>query len=203
MNPATSDRRDREAAFRLDLLLDAAESVFLEKGFAAAPVEEIARRAGVALATLYKSFPSKEEAFVRVINRRVDRFHAWIRERSATGTPIERLEAVVRGTLEYFDQHEEAFRLYLVPHGVPWNIRSGLGDEIFRKYLGDYVTYIEELCRAAGTPAKRSTARLRALAVSGTLNNVLVDAFSRSGRPDLRAQGNNVWATIKPVVCGK
>src|SRR5690606_23807050 len=113
-----------------------------EKGFAGSPVEEIARRAGVALATLYKSFPSKEEAYRRVLERRIDQFHAFIRETSAEGSPVDRLRAVVHGTLQWFAQHEAAFRLYFAPHGVPWNIRAGLGEETFRKYL-ELVDYVE------------------------------------------------------------
>jgi AcrR family transcriptional regulator len=200
---ATNERREREAAFRADLLLDAAEAVFLEKGFAGAPVEEIARRAGVALATLYKSFPSKEDAFVRVVTRQVDHFHAWVRERSTRGTPLERLEAVVSLTLEYFEEHQASFRLYFVPQGLPWNIRSGLGDETFGKYLG-YQDYVEELCRAICPSAKKPTAHLRAVAIVGTLNNVIVDGFFGStGRPQLTKRAAEVWSILRPVALGK
>jgi AcrR family transcriptional regulator len=202
-NRATHERREREAAFRESLLLDAAEAVFLQKGFAGAPVEEIARRAGVALATLYKSFPSKEEAFARVVSRQVAAFHAWIRERTSAGTPAQRLEAVVFRTLEYFEEHEKSFRLYFVPQGLPWNIRSELGEETFRKYLG-YQDYVEELCRTTCSAAKKPTAHLRAIAIVGTLNNVIVDGFSTSaGRPPLRKRAPEVWAILKPVALGK
>lgn len=202
MRSAATERRDREAAFRLDLLLDAAESAFLEKGFAGAAVEEIARRAGVALATLYKSFPSKEDAYRRVLLRRIDQYHAWIRERSAEGTPVERLEAVVRGTLAYFEKHEAAFRLYMAPQGVPWNIRSGLGAETFEKYL-EFVGYVETLCRAASGPGKKPSPRLRALAITGTLNSVIVDAYATSREhPALEELAGHVWSILKPVACG-
>ena len=174
----------------------------MEKGFAGAPVEEIARRAGVALATLYKSFPSKEDAYRRVLLRRIEQFHAWIRERSAEGTPVERLEALVRGTLSFFETHEAAFRLYFAPHGVPWNIRSGLGTETFEKYL-EFVGYVEELCRAASGAGRKPSPRLRALAITGTLNSVIVDAYATSReRPALEELANHVWTLLKPVACG-
>lgn len=201
MNRASSQRRDREAAFRLDLLLDAAEEVFLQKGFAGAPVEEIARRAGVALATLYKSFPSKEDAYVRVINRRVDHFHAWLEKESAEGVPLERLEAVVRGTLAYFHEHDDLFRLYFAPHGVPWNLRSGLGEEVFGKYW-NYVSYVEEICRLV-CPSKKATARLRALAIAGTLNNVIVDSVANDSAPALPERAPAVWGLIKSIALAK
>jgi AcrR family transcriptional regulator len=44
-------------------ILDAALKVFAEKGFAAARMEDIARRAGVTKGTIYLYFPSKEDVF--------------------------------------------------------------------------------------------------------------------------------------------
>lgn len=44
-------------------ILDAALTVFAEKGFAAARMEDIAARAGVTKGTIYLYFPSKEEVF--------------------------------------------------------------------------------------------------------------------------------------------
>jgi AcrR family transcriptional regulator len=44
-------------------ILEAALSVFAEKGFAAARMEDIAARAGVTKGTIYLYFPSKEEVF--------------------------------------------------------------------------------------------------------------------------------------------
>jgi AcrR family transcriptional regulator len=44
-------------------ILEAALTVFAEKGFAAARMEDIAARAGVTKGTIYLYFPSKEEVF--------------------------------------------------------------------------------------------------------------------------------------------
>lgn len=64
------DRRARKAriiAERKQQILDAALSVFSEKGFALATTAEIARTAGIAEGTIYNYFPSKRELFVAVI----------------------------------------------------------------------------------------------------------------------------------------
>lgn len=60
-------RRRKEA--RPAELLDAALSLFVEKGFAATRSEEVARRAGVSKGTLYLYFPSKEELLKAVIQQ--------------------------------------------------------------------------------------------------------------------------------------
>ena len=54
-------RRRKEA--RPDEIIDAALEVFSEKGFAAAKLDDIARRAGISKATLYLYFDTKEEIF--------------------------------------------------------------------------------------------------------------------------------------------
>lgn len=52
---------------RTETILDAARAVFLEKGFAAARVEDVARRAGIAKGTVYLHFNSKEALFKALI----------------------------------------------------------------------------------------------------------------------------------------
>jgi AcrR family transcriptional regulator len=51
------------------LLLDAAEEVFAEKGFAAATLDDIAHAAGYTKGAIYKHFSVKEELFLAVSDR--------------------------------------------------------------------------------------------------------------------------------------
>lgn len=59
--------RQRRKAARPQELLDAALTLFVEKGFAATRAEEVARLAGVSKGTLYLYYPSKEELFKAVV----------------------------------------------------------------------------------------------------------------------------------------
>src|SRR5918911_963685 len=52
-------------------ILDAALTVFGERGLAGARLEDIARRAGVSKGTIYLYFPNKEELFVEMIREKV------------------------------------------------------------------------------------------------------------------------------------
>jgi AcrR family transcriptional regulator len=60
-------RRRPEA--RPSEVLDAAQAVFTEKGFAAARMDDVARRAGLSKGALYLYFPSKEALFVALVRR--------------------------------------------------------------------------------------------------------------------------------------
>ncbi len=54
-------------------ILEGAEKLFLRKGFADTSMQEVATESGVAKATLYSNFPSKEDLFSAVIHRRAEK----------------------------------------------------------------------------------------------------------------------------------
>jgi AcrR family transcriptional regulator len=56
----------------LDRLLDAATKFFMEKGFDATSMAEIAKQAHASTETFYRHFPTKEELFERVLLRRTE-----------------------------------------------------------------------------------------------------------------------------------
>ncbi len=72
MDGATAARpRQRRKEARPAELLEAAVEVFAEKGFAAARLEEVARRAGVSKGTAYLYFPTKEALFKAAVHELV------------------------------------------------------------------------------------------------------------------------------------
>ena len=71
-------KRQRRKEARPGELLDAALDLFVEKGFAATRVEEVAQRAGVSKGTLFLYFSSKEELFKAVVRENISgRFSEW------------------------------------------------------------------------------------------------------------------------------
>ncbi len=78
---AEPQRRARRKNARPGELLAAALDLFVEKGYAATRVEEVAARAGVSKGTLFLYFPSKEELFKAVVRENIaGRFAEWQRE---------------------------------------------------------------------------------------------------------------------------
>jgi len=68
---ATSSRWKRRAAARPDEILDAALDVFIEQGFDAARMDDIAARADISKAGVYLYFESKEALLRALISREV------------------------------------------------------------------------------------------------------------------------------------
>lgn len=83
-------------AAREEAIIDVVNGLLAEKGFDAMTVDEVAFEVGVAKASLYKHFPSKEDlataAMVRVMQRAV----AQLKSQDAAAKPIDQLKAVVR-----------------------------------------------------------------------------------------------------------
>ena len=74
-------KRERRKQARPGELLDAALALFVEKGYAATRVEEVAARAGVSKGTLFLYFDSKEELFKEVVHENLaGRFVEWNEE---------------------------------------------------------------------------------------------------------------------------
>lgn len=67
----THARRTRRKDARPGELLAAALHLFVEKGFAATRVEEVAKLAGVSKGTLFLYFPSKEDLFKAVVRENI------------------------------------------------------------------------------------------------------------------------------------
>ena len=85
---------------REDAIIQTASALLAQKGFEAMTVDEVAASVGIAKASLYKHFPSKEDlaaaAMVSVMRRAQD----IIATLPADAAPVAKLRAVVRWTME-------------------------------------------------------------------------------------------------------
>ncbi len=77
-------RQQRQQRTR-EALLDAAASVFANRGYAGASIPQIAREAGVSTGAIYANFAGKQELFLAMM-RRVVEAGAVARQRSAEAT---------------------------------------------------------------------------------------------------------------------
>ncbi len=86
---------------REDAIVDAVNRLLAEKGFDLMTVDEVAADVGIAKASLYKHFDSKEALAAAAMTRMLSRAAAQL-QRIATDTPdpLARLKAVVRWTIE-------------------------------------------------------------------------------------------------------
>jgi AcrR family transcriptional regulator len=200
MKSNSVSRKELEKAARSEFVLDAAESVFVSRGFAGASVEEIAARAEVSLATLYKTFPSKEALFGEVVGRRMVAFVEAAREAISGKSPSASLEALVHAAFRYFEKHDGAFRLYLsATRGLPWEFRANLREGSVERYR-DFLGNVEKLVREAMSARNRKEARGIALAIVGALNAMLGEWIEQPQRRSASIVAGECWSVLRRLV---
>ncbi|GII66573.1 TetR family transcriptional regulator [Sphaerisporangium krabiense] len=93
-------------------LLDAAQEVFVENGYHAAAMDEIAERAGVSKPVLYQHFPGKLELYLALLDVHVDDMANRCREALASTTDNkQRVQAAIGAFFDFVSSQGEAFRL--------------------------------------------------------------------------------------------
>ena len=81
---------------REEAIVDVVNRMLANKGFDAMTVDEVAAEVGVAKASLYKHFPSKEDLATAAMVRVVQRAQAYLNNLSAKAAPLEQLKATAR-----------------------------------------------------------------------------------------------------------
>ena len=113
---ATPDARPRGTRLprpaRRRQLLGAAQEVFVEQGYHAAAMDEIAERAGVSKPVLYQHFPGKLELYLALLDENTDLLVATVREALASTTDNrQRVAATFGAFFDYVGGEGGAFRL--------------------------------------------------------------------------------------------
>lgn len=84
-----------DAARNRALILSAAEEIFATEGLAV-PIDDVARRAGVGIGTLYRHFPTKEALFEAIAITRIERLLESARRYATSDDPGEALFTFLR-----------------------------------------------------------------------------------------------------------
>jgi AcrR family transcriptional regulator len=106
-------RRERERRMRREAMLDAAATVFAERGYAQATLDEIAERAEFGKGTLYNYFEDGKEGLLFAIFDQVyDDLYAMIRETIGADAPSDRsfrasFRALVVQSFAYYEERED------------------------------------------------------------------------------------------------
>jgi AcrR family transcriptional regulator len=107
-----------DARRNYERLLAEAEVAFRERGTEAS-LEEIARRAGVSIGTLYGHFPTRQALLEAMLHERIDRLVATAEELLTHPSPGEALARWARATVAHMSPYR----------GLATSLLSGLKDE--------------------------------------------------------------------------
>jgi len=162
------ERKPREE--RWAELLEVATQVFYEKGYDGASLQDIADRLGMLKGSLYYYIQSKEDLLFDVISTVHKQGLEVVRTRAdVPGSPLERLEGVIRGHVEHTCRN-------LVPTAVFLHELSALPAERRQDVLGTEHAYqgvfreLVEQGQSAGEVRADLDLRLAVLSILGSTN---------------------------------
>jgi AcrR family transcriptional regulator len=106
--------RDERKAETRERLLEAATHVFAERGFHAASVDEIAEEAGFSTGALYSNFEGKEDLFLSLFERNLQRQSAELAAAVADQPTVdERLRGGAEHWLAFLEREPKTVRLFM------------------------------------------------------------------------------------------
>lgn len=113
VTPRRLSRDERKAETRA-ALLDAAGRVFARRGFHAASVEEVAADAGYSTGALYSNFEGKEDLFLALLQREIERQAKGVSEAVAERRTLdERARGGAEYWIEFLDREPELVLLFM------------------------------------------------------------------------------------------
>lgn len=110
-----SEREQHRREENKTYILNAAESVFAEKGFSFATMDGIAEEAQFSKATIYHYFKSKKEIFFEIMLKSLDEMNGELKSIQNKKTrAAKRLKEIVRFTFNFFERKENIYRIFLM-----------------------------------------------------------------------------------------
>jgi AcrR family transcriptional regulator len=179
-----SDRpRDEARAVFRNAILDAAEAVFAERGFHAARIQDIAKRAQIAVGTIYNHFCQKEDLLLALLEERT---HGMLSELMAhpEDPPAfrARFEAQITRLLAFIDRHKGFFSVAMEagltePHRP--STAKGIGSHLVLETQAAFLKLVQDGIEE-GALARIDPARLSRF-LAGTIRGIASQASAGGG----------------------
>ncbi len=162
-NTILSELKEKEKMARRAIIVDAAEKEFTTKPFPKVTMRDIAKRAGISPALIYRHFPDQQslfaEAFMRGLSQIFEKIFVTIDE-SEDGA----IEQVISDFIEYFTLNDQYFQMmmnFFLGGSVDPTLFATL-TKIERKILGHFDLIFIKM-DAKGDPRRHSHTLFAAL----------------------------------------
>jgi AcrR family transcriptional regulator len=142
-------RAAREALYR-DHITAVAEKIFAEQGFANTRMQDIATAAGISLATLYQSYPSKQELHRALLIERDRQMLELVMQEAQLGTgmpeSLEQLLVFQETHLHFLLDHPDYLRMQL-QEGHAWYHNSAQPTHAEQQMWDQGLAFLEQVLR--------------------------------------------------------
>lgn len=136
--PKKPSFREQMHQAREEAIVVAVNKLLAEKGFESMTVDEVASEVGIAKASLYKHFPSKEHLAAAAMVRILERTQAFLRALPPQDSAVSKLRQVVRWTMQVhlagemplLPSENSSLRATLMAHTDYLNLLTEVSDQL-------------------------------------------------------------------------
>jgi len=153
-------------------ILEAAATVFSQKGFHQATMDEIAKEAGVAKGTLYYNFPGKSKLFAATVTEGMEKIIGRVEKELESNLPFkEHLRKLIRSNLLLYLKYSDLSKI--VFNELTSGIDSDVLEEIEKVRLR-YIDFVSDLLRQGQERGylKEIDTRLAAVGIIGLMDSL-------------------------------
>jgi AcrR family transcriptional regulator len=143
------ERRHREREARKNAILKAARKLSFEKGFKSVTVDSIAKKAELSKGAIYLYFNSKEDIYVQILLREIDKFRSFLSDILNSGsTASDMLKKFSTIYTDAFLSDRELFRIFtsFMLHTGEMNFTEKIADRLMAATLAT-TDIIEQIFR--------------------------------------------------------
>ena len=169
--------REEEREIRKKLIMEAALSLFDVKPFHDIGMRDIADKAGISPASIYRYFPTRDDLFAEVLSQDISEIESLIQSKQQEGNA--NYESLIRGIIDYTMTNDAKFQMMchcMIGQGINQRVLSGYRD--IESYL---LTLFEKAFRDAGV---RENVPFRVQAVLCSLIGIIMVFKNYPGMTD-------------------
>jgi len=146
---ALKDRKEREKEYRKKTIIEAAQKVFSENGYANALMENIAQEAELGKGTLYRYFKSKDEILICLVRTGMESLNQSLEQQLSNNecTP-DLIRIFIREELFFYKNNLDLFKIiFQFIHSIYWECQDVLQKEIGH-YLRQHLDTVNKMLNA-------------------------------------------------------
>lgn len=181
-------RKEKEIEFRENLIIEAAEKLFLESGFENTKMEDIAAEADYTKPTLYKYFKCKEEILLAVYMRGWNRSFDLIKKATESKEKgYDKLLAVAKSYNRFFSKNSIYFSLlkYVHDKGIKLCDSNQKREQDFEQESKKKMKLFTEITKKGIHDGSIAAEIEPKIAVNYFLNNLYINMHTKYNKQDV------------------
>ncbi len=166
--------REDEREVRKQLIINAAMALFEEKSFHEIGMREIAVKAGVSAASIYRYFPGRDDLFVEALMQDINVIEKLLQRRVENG---DNMETITLAVVDYMVDNESTFQMM-----VHFMIRGELNPQALKKFNGVQRKFLDMFDKVVKETEDAGNLRLNTQAFFASLAGVVLTFRNYPGR---------------------